>query len=154
MIPPGSDSFAVFYLPGSSQDHSEVTTRLAALRDTFLSEHDQKNTEWVPALCSHLDTLGDARIMHVRDWLESNCSRFASHADIADLQRKFQDAVVQLKAGLQLCKMQCHQCRLVCVEPRHHPGTHNCNTDHVCSTSCDYCNEHCGLPAGHDSKHM
>ncbi|KAF8494478.1 hypothetical protein JB92DRAFT_1146039 [Gautieria morchelliformis] len=58
------------------------------------------------------------------------------------------------QGGLQLCRMQCQQCCFVCVEPRHHPGDHTCHTDHRGSTNCDFCDVHCGLPAGHDSKHI
>ncbi|KAF8483069.1 hypothetical protein JB92DRAFT_3033310 [Gautieria morchelliformis] len=154
VIPPGADSSAVFYLSSYSRDPADASTILGALRNTFTSEYLRTDPRWVMALCSHFSDLGDARIKHIQDWLECNSSRFSSHADITELQRKCQDAIVQLKAGLLLCKMQCQQCHLVCIEPRHHSKDHTCHTDHTCGTSCDFCDEYCGLPAGHDSKHI
>ncbi|KAF8483073.1 hypothetical protein JB92DRAFT_3033330 [Gautieria morchelliformis] len=154
VIPPGADSSAVFYLSSYSRDPADASIILGALRNTFASEYLRTDPRWVTALCSHFSDLGDARIKHVQDWLDCNSSRFSSHAEITELQRKCQDAIVQLKAGLLLCKMQCQQCHLVCIEPRHHSKDHTCHTDHTCGRSCDFCNEYCGLPAGHDSKHI
>jgi len=135
-------------------DPLEASTRLAALREMFVGDHHREEAQWTSDLSLYLDNLGDARIMHVHHWLEANTSRFASHADITTLLRKFQDRVVELKAGLQLCRLVCQICRLLCVAPRHHIGDHTCHTPHACSFVCDFCPVGCGLPAGHDSKHM
>jgi hypothetical protein len=111
--------------------------------------------EWIAQLSIFLDDVADMRINHVREWITSNLSRFkTSHANVDNLRRTFDDASVDLKANVQLCKMQCASCNLFCLRNRGHEAEepHDCQTDHHCGHLCDLGEEHpeeekdCGYP--------
>jgi hypothetical protein len=132
---------------------------------------------WIAGFDAFIDRLVDARIKHVVSWIDANVARFKDHGDIRDLRRHLDAVVVELKLHVQLCKVQCDDCRLQCVESKLHNGKHNCSTDHACQFPCDFADKHkenparCTLPyvrppllcsirfiqlnsAGHDGKHM
>ncbi len=137
-------------------------------------------TEWFAGLSEYLHGLVDARIDLVRQWIEVNLSRFsASHANISDLGREFEKLQVDLKSGVELCRMKCASCNLLCVGNRRHDSDvqHDCRTSHNCPQACEYVDEHeeepksCGYPyvlpfnesagilscfyrAGHSGMHM
>ncbi|KAF8840150.1 hypothetical protein BDN67DRAFT_904164 [Paxillus ammoniavirescens] len=136
---------------------------LSVLRQTWVlapSRQHVPDPEWVDGLSQHLETIVDMRIEHVRKWLDANLSRFqAGHASIEDLDRTFENATVDLKSNVTLCKLQCHSCKLLCVRSRFHQGQHECQTDHSCIHECEYCldnSEHkgCTISAGHPGKHI
>lgn len=111
-------------------------------------------TGWLEEMQTHLNDMVDVRTEHVRAWLNTNTSKFpATHADIQGLHRTFDSLAIDLKAGVQLCKTQCTQCKLSCILGRHHDGAHECRTDHRCPRACQIIdgadhdeNEPCGLP--------
>ncbi|KAL1696787.1 hypothetical protein GGG16DRAFT_43139 [Schizophyllum commune] len=118
---------------------------------------------WVAQLSSYLDGIVDQRVDHVHTWLEANLERFkAEHASIDNLRRTFATIGAQMKADVELCKVKCSKCNLLCLRSRRHSSSepHDCGTSHVCPQYCDYSDEHfdeeaiCGLPAGHDGKHI
>ncbi|KAI6143621.1 hypothetical protein BKA82DRAFT_4181550 [Pisolithus tinctorius] len=63
------------------------------------------------------------------------------HASIEELRRTFEDATVDLRSNVQLCKLQCTNCQLLCVQSRFHDGPHNCRTGHACIHQCDFCKD-------------
>ena len=110
---------------------------------------------WVAQLSSYLDGIVDQRVEHVRVWLEANLERFkAEHASIDNLRRTFATIGAQMKADVELCKVKCSKCNLLCLRSRRHSSSepHDCGTSHVCPQYCDYSDEHfdeeaiCGLP--------
>ncbi|KIJ09825.1 hypothetical protein PAXINDRAFT_102165 [Paxillus involutus ATCC 200175] len=136
---------------------------LFALRQTWVSAPSRQHVpdpEWVDGLSEHLETIVNMRIEHVRKWLDANLSRFQrGHASIEDLHRTFENATVDLKSNVTLCKLQCHSCQLLCIRSRFHQGQHECQTDHSCIHECEYCldnSEHkgCTMSAGHPGKHI
>ncbi|KAN0128699.1 hypothetical protein V8E53_013518 [Lactarius tabidus] len=87
------------------------------------------------------DQVGSRRVAHVDKWLKLNIQCFqAEHASIEDLCcRTFNSAVIDLPAGVQLCRSQCATCNLFCIQSRFHEGDHNCLTSHECIHDCTFC---------------
>lgn len=154
------DTPSLFFLSNPSHGSPQTSRErsLAALRNTFSHidlRQEKTDIEWTSELSSYLDRLADMRIDHVREWITSNLSRFkAGHANIDALRRMFDGAIVELKSNVQLCKMQCASCHLLCLRSRFHdPGEpHDCQTSHQCKQFCDFGDEHeneaklCGYP--------
>lgn len=151
------DSLARFYLPDDDSDHKDE--REACL-ETLLSSWEQygsrpEQTEniWVQDLCDYLDLLASNRVKHVQEWLEANTLRFKTdQAEFETLRRKFDKLSVSIKGSVHLCRLQCSDCQLLCLQAHHHDGAHKCRTSHLCHKSCEYIDEHlgveepCGLP--------
>ena len=98
------------------------------------------DTEWIERFVSLLQGLIDLRVKHVRLWLDSNLERFqAGHSTVEDLLRKFDNMVIEMKANVQLCGVQCSSCHLLCVRGRIHEGDHSCKTNHKCVHDCAFC---------------
>lgn len=103
------------------------------------------DSAWVDHLTDYLNNLVDLRLNHVRAWVESNTSRFTgTHAAVDNLHRTFEAETVEVKGNVQLCKVQCASCRLLCLHAKFHDGAHQCATDHKCHHSCQFIDEHSG----------
>ena len=136
-------------IPFADREH-----HLSILRDSWDrsgSRQHINDSEWTSDLVQHLTRLVDLRVAHLNKWLESNIQRFkAEHPCIEDLCRTFNSAVIDLRTGIQLCKSQCADCDLSCIQSRFHEGDHNCLTSHECVHDCTFCNrdfltaKHCG----------
>ncbi|KZT34134.1 hypothetical protein SISSUDRAFT_314112 [Sistotremastrum suecicum HHB10207 ss-3] len=160
----------LFILGFSYQQESEVLLErakgpgpasvMSELRGAFASSKHRADPVWIDELSRFLSDIADRRLNHVRLWLETNSQRFSGHPEIKIVQRRFEQEQVELKASLQVCKLQCAECRLLCVEPLRHLGAHTCHTDHKCQFACDYLEDHdeddvgCELPAGHEGRHI
>ncbi|KAG1731285.1 hypothetical protein EDB19DRAFT_1881018 [Suillus lakei] len=156
------DTSSEFSLEGGSQP----PTREAALQvlshawGDYDSRHHMPEDLWIENLIIHIDSLVDLRIAHVREWISSNVARFQSgQASIDELMRTFESATVDLKSNLQLCKLKCGSCELLCVQSRLHDGQHDCQTSHICIHSCDFCassgeTKACTMSAGHPGYHI
>ncbi|KAG0697666.1 hypothetical protein DFH29DRAFT_984173 [Suillus ampliporus] len=102
----------------------------------------------------------DSRHHVSEDWISSNVSRFQSgQASIDELMRAFDSATVDLRSNLQLCKLKCASCELLCIQSRFHDGQHTCQTSHACIHSCDFCassgdTKACSMSAGHPGNHI
>ncbi|KAH9026661.1 hypothetical protein EDB84DRAFT_1589144 [Lactarius hengduanensis] len=139
----------------------EIEMCLSALRESQspgTPRQFKSDSEWVGELASHLSGLIDLRTNHVQLWLDSNLGRFqGGHAAIEDLRRRFDSLVIEMKANVQLCKVQCASCHLLCIRSRLHDGDHGCQTSHKCAHTCEFCKDStksCGLAAGHPGKHV
>jgi hypothetical protein len=141
-----SDTLSRFYLPRRESQHDTAESALGVLRDTWggsQSRKDKPDNEWAKELESYLDHLVEMRVEHVREWVSSNLARFkTSHENIEALRRSLEGGIVDLKESVQICKMQCGSCHLLCIRNRHHEGLHDCQTSHTCVHRCDYSNEH------------
>ncbi|KAI9444050.1 hypothetical protein H4582DRAFT_1918931, partial [Lactarius indigo] len=105
------------------------------------------DSEWIEGFVSHLHGLIDSRVNYVRLWLDSNLERFQDgHATIEDLLRRFDNMVIEMRANVQLCGVQCASCHLLCVRGRLHEGDHSCKTSHS--------SKPCGSRAGHPGEHV
>lgn len=118
----------------------------------FENRHLQSETEWLDRLSRWIDGLVSQRVDHVNAWINSNLGKFSSsNAAIQELRRAFEAASVEMKRNVQLCKMECSNCQLLCIEPRFHGERHSCDTDHACKHSCAFEEAHldewtpCGL---------
>ena len=141
-----SDGEARFFV--ANVEHSQNMSREEVLHalvtewDEFGSRQLVPDTQWTQELAQHLEDLAEIRIEHVRAWVESNLKRFqAGHASVMELQRTLESAVIDLKSSVQLCRMQCRSCQLLCIRNRFHEDAHECKTTHTCTQSCEYCAE-------------
>ncbi|OBZ77080.1 hypothetical protein A0H81_03826 [Grifola frondosa] len=128
--------------------------------DLYRTCSQDSDKTWVEQLQMFLNHVVDLRVDHVREWLSANTSKFLiNHADIQSLWRRFDGVVIDLKASVQLCTLECAECHLACVRGRHHGGSHDCQTSHHCSRFCQFedaehdADEPCGLLAGHPGSH-
>ncbi|KAK0189051.1 hypothetical protein F5146DRAFT_693680 [Armillaria mellea] len=162
----GEDSDARFFLDLSGKPSAERELALKRLRCTWqykFNRQEVPDSDWADALEQHLQRLADARIDRVQAWIKSNLSRFtATHATITELNREFDNAQVDLRSSVALCRMKCSSCNLLCVDSRRHDPDmpHNCQTSHQCTKPCEFMDEHtdepklCGFPAAHTGKHV
>ncbi|KAF8508104.1 hypothetical protein BU17DRAFT_100044 [Hysterangium stoloniferum] len=90
---PSDDSRAILYLSGCAESINQCSDRLKLLRQAFYTDYKREDPLWMSELSTYLNTVVGARIRHVESWLEINSQRFASNADIAALQRRFDDLV-------------------------------------------------------------
>ncbi|KAH7907394.1 hypothetical protein BJ138DRAFT_1014577, partial [Hygrophoropsis aurantiaca] len=159
------DTASQFYLATGGAQQSQVReAALATLReawDRYSSRQMLPDADWTEELSLHLESLVDMRIDHVREWVALNLSRFQSgHASIEELRRTLENATVDLKTSVQLCRTQCGDCHLLCVQSRLHEGQHHCQTSHQCIHVCDFCDEPlgerklCSMSAGHPGAHI
>jgi hypothetical protein len=137
------DTDAEFLLAGPDAPVADRELRLGALRETWNRRNTRQHvddSEWSSDLAQFLTHLVDLRTAHVDKWLKSNVQRFqAGHASIEELRRTFDGAVIDLRASVQLCRSQCSNCNLFCIQSRLHEGSHDCLTNHECVHACTFC---------------
>ncbi|KAH8114640.1 hypothetical protein DFH11DRAFT_1764593 [Phellopilus nigrolimitatus] len=158
------DSPVVFWLADLEKEQGDKVDTLQKLFHfwpDFATRHHKSDPEWTTQLSSFLENLIEQRVAHVHAWIDSNLSQFdGSNAAIEDLHRAYESKVVEVRRTVQLCKTQCEQCHLLCINSRFHEGDHDCSTDHKCPHPCQFVDEHdgspeaCSLPAGHGGKHV
>ncbi|KAL4072279.1 hypothetical protein J3A83DRAFT_4092477 [Scleroderma citrinum] len=155
------DTEAQLFLAVGAAPQSEARERALSILQSSWKQCETRqrvpDAEWTEGLSQYLEDIVNLRIDHVREWLTHNLSRFqAGHASIEELRRTFEGAIVDLKSNVQLCKLQCATCQLLCVQSRFHDGPHACQTNHFCIHECDFCQEprECGMTAGHAGKHI
>ncbi|KAI0292593.1 hypothetical protein B0F90DRAFT_1645427, partial [Multifurca ochricompacta] len=164
LIIEAEDTEAQFLLAGPDTPVADRELRLASLRESWDKAHSRQHiddTEWSFNLAEYLTHLVDLRVAHVDKWLGSNVERFPSgSASIDELRRMFDKAVIDLRAGIQLCKSQCASCNLFCIQIRSHEGGHDCLAGHKCVHDCSLCKRDalpatiCGETAGHSGNHI
>ena len=137
------DTEARFLLAGPDAPVADRESCLEILRDSWdqaTSRQRVDDSEWTSDLVQYLNRLVDLRTAHVDKWLKLNVQRFqAGNASIEELRRTFDRAVIDTRAGVQLCRSQCSICDLFCVQCRLHEGNHNCLTSHECVHECTFC---------------
>lgn len=160
------DTKAVFHVSVLAGENTDPEFALATLRKgwtEYSTRHAMAEDEWVARLSFYLEEIVDQRTEHVFEWLDINLERFrAEHANIDNLRRTSASISAQMKADIELCKVKCSKCNLLCLRSRRHSShePHDCQTDHRCPRPCDYAEDHidegnnCGLPAGHSGKHI
>ncbi|KAI0297435.1 hypothetical protein BC826DRAFT_166673 [Russula brevipes] len=158
------DTDAEFLLAGPDALVADRELRLGALRETWNRRNTRQHvddSEWTSDLAQFLTHLVDLRTAHVDKWLKSNVQRFqAGHASIEELRRTFDSAVIDLRASVQLCRSQCSNCNLFCIQSRLHEASHDCLTNHECVHACTFCERDylaakpCGQIAGHSGYHV
>ncbi|KAF5381827.1 hypothetical protein D9757_008331 [Collybiopsis confluens] len=160
------DTEAIFYLTGAPFSPEKALQKLFASWDGFSGRNlAGSDRTWTEELSQYLVDLLDQRIERVRHWIDSNLARFkAEHANIDALRRMMDNAVIDLKSHVELCKMKCESCNLLCIRGRRHNGkdAHDCATSHKCAHSCEFDDGHdeegvdvpCGFAAGHTGKHI
>ncbi|KAG1886619.1 hypothetical protein F4604DRAFT_1278700 [Suillus subluteus] len=156
------DTSTEFSLAGGPQSSSRETALqvLSHAWDDYGSRHHMPEDRWIENLIAHIDSLVNLRVAHAREWISSNVARFQSgQASIDELMRTFESATVDLKSNLQLCKLKCGNCELLCIQTRLHDGQHDCQTSHDCIHSCDFCassgeTKACSMSAGHPGNHI
>ena len=146
---PGPPSTIVFYL---SETEAPITPEgcLASLRSNWEGRHDRfkiSEEEFLTTFNQHLLDMADARIGQVRAWLGANTARFAQHADVQTLFRRFDELAKELKSHVTLCGVACGSCSLSCLKDRQHDDAHDCYTTHKCPHACEFDDQHDGLPA-------
>ena len=151
---------AKFYLPtetkaqqGQCEEQERSLSLLVATWDMFDKRSDTFDREWIEDLTRYLDGLANDRVEHVHEWLQANTIRFKTDSpQFEDVRRLMDSLVVSLRTNIRLCALQCAECQLLCLRPKHHDGEHDCSTTHSCTRLCQYDEEHesnpehCGLP--------
>ena len=133
-------------------DHERALTTLLDSWDLANQRQYRDDSKWHSDLIQYLAHLVDLRVVHVKNWLESNVQRFDGvHASIEELHRTFDSAVIDLRASVEICRSKCGFCSLFCVRSsRSHKDDHDCSTNHRCIHSCLFCERdghsprHCG----------
>jgi hypothetical protein len=137
------DTEARFLLAGPSTSLADHDRHLSILRDSWhqsASRQQLDDSAWASDLGQHLTRLVDLRVAHVEQWLKSNTQRFqAENSSMEEPRRAFNSAVIDLRASVQFCGLQCAACNLLCIRSRFHEG------DHDCLTSRRECFHHCTL---------
>jgi hypothetical protein len=137
------DTEAQFLLAGPDAPVADSESCLETLReswDQITYRQHIDDTEWTSDLAQYLTRLVDLRAAHVDKWLKSNVQRFqAGNASIEELRRTFDNAVIDLRSSVQLCRSQCGNCKLFCIQSRLHVGSHDCLTSHECIHDCTFC---------------
>ena len=137
------DTEATFSLAGPDAPVADRESCLETLRDSWDRINSRQHVddyEWTSDLAQYLTRLVDLRTAHVDKWLKLNVQRFqAGNGSIEDLRRTFDSAVMDLRAGVQLCRSQCSTCNLFCIQSRLHEGNHDCLTSHECVHECTFC---------------
>ncbi|KAG2130165.1 uncharacterized protein EDB93DRAFT_1181059 [Suillus bovinus] len=136
------DTASEFSLAGGQQSSSREAALhvLSCAWKDHTSRQHMSDVLWVENLTAHIDNLINLRVAHVRKWILLNVTRFPSEqASIGELMRTFGSATIDLKSNLQLCKLKCASCELLCIQSRLHDGQHDCQTSHECIHSCDFC---------------
>ena len=131
-----------FVLSGSQpEDRERALVVLRRSWDRFSFRQHIPDSEWMGDLSQYLERVVSLRVNHVQEWLSQNLSRFQTgqHASTEELRRTFESEVVDLKSSVQLCKVQCANCQLLCIQNRFHNGQHNCLTNHQCAHQCVFC---------------
>ncbi|KIM57715.1 hypothetical protein SCLCIDRAFT_1219233 [Scleroderma citrinum Foug A] len=141
-------------------DRERALAALCESWDRFSSRQHAPDSEWMDGLSQYLEHIVSLRIDHVQEWVTQNLARFqAGHARIEELRRTLENTVVDLKSNVRLCKVQCANCQLLCIQNRFHDGQHDCQTNHRCVHQCVFCQESgqhkdCTVVAGHAGKHI
>ncbi|KAI6097344.1 hypothetical protein EDD16DRAFT_604216 [Pisolithus croceorrhizus] len=159
------DTESRFFLPAGMAPQPEVREQaLETLQSSWERYHERQtisDSEWVEALSQYLQGIINLRIEHVQEWLAQNLARFQTdHASIEELRRGFEGATVDLKNSVRLCKLQCGNCQLLCIQSRFHDGRHTCQTNHHCIHECYFCRDatgdlrECSMAAGHAGQHI
>ncbi|KAJ7504160.1 hypothetical protein B0H11DRAFT_1709774, partial [Mycena galericulata] len=154
-----------FFLSASKTTREERQNIMSTLQkswDKFDTRHQTPEVEWIAGLTHFLQARAEMRIEYVFHWIKSNLARFKSnHANMDVLRRDFDTGAVDLRSNVEICRMQCASCNLLCLLSRRHEADilHDCQTSHICPHPCDFGEEHsqaetCGYPAGHSGKHI
>ncbi|KAJ7739823.1 hypothetical protein B0H16DRAFT_1567947 [Mycena metata] len=160
-----------FLLSKSEATHQDRQNILALFQkswDQFEVRNRIPEVEWTDGLSKFLLDRAELRIEYVFRWIQSNLARFQSnhpngvksnHANLELLRREFEAGAVDLRLNVEICRMQCASCNLLCILGRRHATDtpHNCQTSHRCPHPCEYEHdefEECGYPAGHSDKHI
>ncbi|KAH8977860.1 hypothetical protein EDB86DRAFT_3157188 [Lactarius hatsudake] len=138
------DSKARFILAGPDTPGADHERQLAIMRGSWDRTEQRQHIDdstWHSDLAQYLTHLVDLRVAHVENWLESNVRRFeGNQAGIEELRRTFGNAVIDLRASVELCWSRCDSCNLVCVRSsRSHRDGHDCLTNHKCIHDCTFC---------------
>ncbi|KZV72346.1 hypothetical protein PENSPDRAFT_649928, partial [Peniophora sp. CONT] len=139
------DSTTQFFISSSDSDPRQRDIMLEDMRhnwDNYYQRQTMPDSEFFAALSQYLAELVEMRINHVRQWVNENLARFQTgHDSIDGLRRTLDAAVIDLKAGTQLCGSQCASCELLCIKGRSHDEStpHDCLTTHECMHICSYC---------------
>ena len=132
-------------LPGpetSVADREQHLSILIESQDRSGTRQKVDDSEWMSGLVEYLTHLVDLRVAHVEEWLKSNTQRFqADNASMEELCQAYKCAVIDLRASVQVCKSECDECNLLCIQSRFHEGAHNCLTSHDCIHDCTFCDK-------------
>ncbi|KAH9059752.1 hypothetical protein EDB87DRAFT_1790917 [Lactarius vividus] len=159
------DSEVRFVLAGPDTPVADHERQLAIMRGSWDRAEQRQHIDdsaWHSDLAQYLTHLVDLRVAHVENWLESNVQRFeGTEAGIEELRRTFGNAVIDLRASVELCWSRCDSCNLVCVRSsRSHRDGHDCLTNHKCIHDCTFCvrntlpTQPCSQTAGHAGDHI
>ncbi|EUC60520.1 cytochrome P450 family protein, putative [Rhizoctonia solani AG-3 Rhs1AP] len=127
---------------------------------TIHTRYQVPDALYVETLQKSIDETIEQRVALVQKWVSVNIERFPSgNQDIRNIKSKLQAAFLGMKNVARMCSSGCSSCQLLCLRAYRHSGEHSCGTSHRCIFDCEVAEEHlqrepCGLPAGHEGRHM
>ena len=145
LVVDAEDTEARFLLPGPETSVADREQHLSVLIESWDRSGTRQqvdDSEWRSDLVEYLTHLVDLRVAHVEEWLKSNTQRFqADNESMEELRRASKSAVIDLRASVQVCKSECDDCNLLCIQSRFHEGAHDCLTSHDCIHDCTFCDK-------------
>ncbi|KAJ6514906.1 hypothetical protein C8R47DRAFT_1172974 [Mycena vitilis] len=145
------DTLSRFLLSKSDatpEEQQDILRTLQMSWDQFGVRQRMSEDQWIGGLSHFLLDRAEMRIEHVFHWIGSNLARFKSNnANMDLLRRDFDSGAVDLRSNVEICRMQCASCNLLCILGRRH-GTdtaHDCQTSHKCLYPCDFLDQHTEL---------
>ena len=101
--------------------------------------------DWLNSLTEYLAGLVDLRIQHVETWVQENIQNCPQHAEEIHMLKAMLDTEYQqVKLATRLCRFECKDCRLGCINALYHDSAHSCGTNHKCQLPCEFRNVHPG----------
>lgn len=129
-------------------DRETLLLELEKTWGDYDTRHLVDESTWTTQLAAYLSEMVNLRITHVETWISVNLQRFkTTNANVEVLQREMASATIDMQASVELCKMSCSRCHLLCTLSRRHDPLlrpHDCNTNHLCLRSCEFLDDHLG----------
>lgn len=144
-------------------EFSSISACLAYLRAGYPRLEERYNMddgEYYRSLQAYLQAVVESRVEQVRRWITVNTERFGPKAEITALLHTFDAFAKEMQLSVLLCGSKCSQCGLICLEHKQHNRQHDCKTSHLCPRVCSFVDQHqgeipeCGMPAGHEGRHV
>lgn len=150
----------VFTLSQELADSSICFRALCRQWSKYKMRFEMNEDEFIAQLGVYLQLQAENRVELGEKWINQNTTRFQACSEVQELYSTFKKQAQTIRSQAILCGAPCEKCSRRCVNTQRHSGQHDCTTDHKCSCSCSFQDEHdgsmpsCMLPALHSGKHI
>ena len=143
----------------------------------FMERYGQRDDHsdvslWTKHLQEYLVAVCERRAKRVLAWLEDRTSGFPEEGSVDLLHSEVTMALGEVRQYWMVCQEPCSRCFYLCLLGKYHDGEHDCQGDHKCKHTCDFCKELeeqdplgdlqqaedkgltvCAYKAGHEGRH-